>query len=331
MKVAIFSSKPYDEQYLTSANRDRHELIFHNVPLSIHTAALAEQCEVVCCFVNDRLDSAVLHKLFTLGVTFIALRCAGFNQVDLATAKTLGIVVARVPEYSPHAVAEHALALILVLNRNLHRAYNRVRENDYSLNGLIGFDVVKKTVGVIGTGKIGEVFAHIMKGIGCNVIAYDPAPSATLIAEGIPYVSLKDIWSQADIISLHCPLTTATQHLINADVIDQMKNKVMLINTGRGGLIDTRAAVTGLKSGKIGHLGLDVYEEESELFFEDYSNQVLQDDVFARLLTFPNVVITGHQAFFTHEALTAISEITLGNIDNFSHGDLDKVFTIDSN
>lgn len=331
MKVAIFSSKPYDEQYLTSANRDRHELIFHNVPLSIRTAALAEQCEVVCCFVNDRLDSVVLHKLFTLGVTFIALRCAGFNQVDLATAKTLGIVVARVPEYSPHAVAEHALALILVLNRNLHRAYNRVRENDYSLNGLIGFDVVKKTVGVIGTGKIGEVFAQIMKGIGCNVIAYDPVPATTLITAGIPYVPLADIWAQADIISLHCPLTTATQHLINADVIDQMKHKVMLINTGRGGLIDTRAVVIGLKSGKIGYLGLDVYEEESDLFFEDYSNQVLQDDVFARLLTFPNVVITGHQAFFTHEALTAISEITLGNIDNFCHGDLAKVFVVDSN
>jgi D-lactate dehydrogenase len=329
MKVAVFSSKPYDEEYLTRANNGRHTLFFHNTPINSHTVSLAKNCDAVCCFVNDHLDSAVLRELATLKISFVVLRCAGFNQVDLAAAKQLGITVARVPEYSPHAVAEHALALILVLNRNLHRAYNRVRENDYSLNGLLGFDLVKKTVAVIGTGKIGQVFAHIMNGIGCKVIAYDPVPSPELITEGIRYLPLAEMWPQADIISLHCPLTSNTQHLINANIINQMKNGVMLINTGRGNLIDTRAAITGLKSKKIGYLGLDVYEEEGELFFEDNSNKLLQDDIFARLLTFPNVVITGHQAFFTHEALTAISEITLTNIDHFERDELNQVFCVE--
>jgi D-lactate dehydrogenase len=328
MKVAVFSSKPYDEEYLSHANNDRHRLFFHNTPINPRTVSLAKDCDAVCCFVNDHLDSAVLHQLAEFKIYLVVLRCAGFNQVDLVTANKLGITVARVPEYSPHAVAEHALALILVLNRNLHRAYNRVRENDYSLNGLMGFDLVKKTVAVIGTGKIGQVFAHIMSGIGCNVIAYDPAPSRELIAEGIGYLPLNDIWSKADIISLHCPLTTETQHLIDATVINQMKNGVMLINTGRGNLIDTRAAIVGLKSKKIGYLGLDVYEEEGDLFFEDNSNKLLQDDIFARLLTFPNVVITGHQAFFTHEALTAISQITLANIEHFERGELNQVCRI---
>lgn len=328
MKVAVFSSKPYDEEYLSCANNGRHTLFFHNTPINIHTVSLAKDCAAVCCFVNDHLDSAVLHALAALKINFVVLRCAGFNQVDLTVAKQLGIRVARVPEYSPHAVAEHALALILVLNRNLHRAYNRVRENDYSLNGLLGFDLVKKTVAVIGTGKIGQVFAHIMSGLGCNVIAYDPMPSPELIAEGVRYLPLHEIWPQADIISLHCPLTSDTQHLINANIINQMKDGVMLINTGRGNLIDTRAAIAGLKSKKIGYLGLDVYEEEGDLFFEDNSNKLLQDDIFARLLTFPNVVITGHQAFFTREALTAISEITLANIDHYERGELNQVFCV---
>ena len=329
MKVAVFSSKPYDEEYFGHANNGRHFLFFHNVAINSSTVSLAKDCDAVCCFVNDHLDSTVLHALAALNIYFVVLRCAGFNQVDLIAARQLGITVARVPEYSPHAVAEHALALILVLNRNLHRAYNRVRENDYSLNGLLGFDLVKKTVAVIGTGKIGQVFAHIMRGIGCNVVAYDPVPSPELMTEGIRYMPLDDIWAQADIISLHCPLNNDTQHLINADIIQKMKNGVMLINTGRGNLIDTRAVITGLKSKKIGYLGLDVYEEESELFFEDNSNKLLQDDVFARLLTFPNVVITGHQAFFTHEALTAISEITLANIDHFERKELGKVFCVE--
>lgn len=325
MNVAVFSSKAYDREYLSLANNNRHHLTFHEVPLNIHTAILAQDCTAVCCFVNDQLNAEVLQQLAIQGVTLIALRCAGFNQVDLAAAGKLGITVARVPEYSPHAVAEHTLGLILMLNRHLHRAHHRIRENDYSLNGLLGFDLVNKTVAVIGTGKIGQVFAHIMTGIGCKVIAYDPVPNEELLRKNVRYGKLDDLWAEADIISLHCPLNSSTQHLINADTIAKMKDGVMLINTGRGGLIDTRAVITGLKSKKIGYLGLDVYEEEGDLFFEDYSNQLLQDDVFARLLTFPNVVITGHQAFFTREALTAIGEITIANISYFEHGELEQV------
>lgn len=329
MKVAVYSTKPYDEEYLARANQGRHELLFLPFPLHENTAALAQGCAAVCCFVNDKLSAPVLQKLADAGIKLVALRCAGYNQVDLAAAKQYGILVARVPEYSPHAVAEHALALILMLNRHLHRAYHRVRENDYSLNGLLGFDLAGKTVAVIGTGKIGQVFAGVMQGLGCKLIAYDPYPALALLEKGVAYYPLVDIWPQADIISLHCPLTAQTHHLINAQTIDQLKTGVMLINTGRGGLIDTPAVIAGLKSKKIGYLGLDVYEEEAELFFEDYSDQLLQDDVFARLLTFPNVVITGHQAFFTREALTAISDITLANISHFAAGELDKVCTVD--
>jgi D-lactate dehydrogenase len=335
MKVAIFSSKPYDREYLIRANNTQrtnnehpttqHELMFHEAPLNEHTAPLAQHCTAVCCFVNDHLDKTVLRILATQGVILIALRCAGFNQVDLVAAKKLGITVARVAEYSPHAVAEHALGLIMMLNRNLHRAHNRIRENDYSLNGLLGFDLFNKTLAVIGTGKIGQVFAQIMLGIGCKVIAFDIAPNSELQHKGVHYLPLNEIWPQADIISLHCPLKPETQHLINAETIAQMKNGVMLINTGRGGLIDTAAAIAALKTKKMGYLGLDVYEEESDLFFEDKSNQLLQDDIFARLLTFPNVVITGHQAFFTHEALTAISQITIANISHFERNELAQV------
>ncbi|WP_331346588.1 2-hydroxyacid dehydrogenase [Cellvibrio sp. UBA7661] len=320
MKVAVFSTKPYDHEFLTQANSalaQPHELIFHESQLNPQSALLAQGCTAVCCFVNDHLDTTVLQKLSALGIKLIALRCAGFNQVDLAAAKKLGIVVARVAEYSPHAVAEHALGLILMLNRNLHRAYHRVRENDYALNGLLGFDLVNKTVAVIGTGKIGQVLAKIMLGLGCKVIAYDPQPNPELQSAGVNYCSLAELWPQADIISLHCPLNSETHHLLNTNSIAQMKNGAMLINTGRGGLIDTRAVIDGLKNKKIGYLGLDVYEEEGDLFFEDNSNRLLQDDVFARLLTFPNVVITGHQAFFTREALTAIADITLANITHF--------------
>lgn len=330
MKVSVFSSKPYDIEYLTLANNDCHQLVFHEASLNTHTALLAQDSPVICCFVNDHLDEWMLRQLAAQGTQLIALRCAGFNHVDIPVAKELGLIVARVPEYSPHAIAEHALGLILMLNRNLHRAYNRVRENDYSLNGLLGFDVNGKTVGVIGTGKIGQIFANIMQGIGCNVIAYDPYPSPLLLEQGIRYESLEKLWSQADIISLHCPLTPETHHIVNDKAITQMKTDVMLINTGRGGLIDTRAAIVGLKTKKIGYLGLDVYEEEGDLFFEDYSNQLLQDDTFARLLTFPNVVITGHQAFFTREALQAISEITLANIDHFARGEINQIHSVTS-
>lgn len=331
MKIAVFSTKAYDRDYLLAANavaQNPHEFIFHEAQLNTQTIRLAEGCAGACCFVNDHLDADVLTQFATLGIHNIALRCAGFNQVDLVTAKNLGIHVARVPEYSPHAVAEHALGLILMLNRNLHRAYHRVRENDYALNGLLGFDLFGKTVGVIGTGKIGQVFAHIMLGIGCKVIAFDPQPNPILIAAGVPFVSLDELWQQADIISLHCPLNTTTNHLVNSESIHNMKTGVMLINTGRGGLIDTRAVIDGLKSKKIGYVGLDVYEEEGNLFFEDQSNQLLQDDVFARLLTFPNVVITGHQAFFTREALTAIAAITVANFSHLEHNEWDQAHLV---
>lgn len=333
MKVAVFNTKPYDREYLNRANQAlphplRHQLEFIETQLNAQTSLLAQDCSAVCAFVNDTLDEACLNQLAKLGVKLIALRCAGYNQVDLAAAQKLGLRVARVPEYSPHAVAEHALGLILMLNRHLHRAHYRIMENDYSLNGLLGFDLVNKTVAVIGTGIIGQVFARIMLGIGCQVIATDLQPNPELISKGVRYLPLEEIWPQADIISLHCPLNPGTHHLVDDVAVQQMKPGVMLINTSRGGLIDTPAVIKGLKNKKIGYLGLDVYEEEGNLFFENYSDQLLQDDIFARLLTFPNVVITGHQAFFTREALAAISRITLANLTHFEQGELDKVCCI---
>lgn len=331
MKVAVFSSKAYDREFLTAANENLDvplQLIFHEAQLNSNSSLLAQGYTAVCCFVNDHLDATVLQQLAALGVKLVALRCAGFNQVDLTEAQKLGIKIARVAEYSPHAIAEHTLGLILMLNRQLHRAYRRIHDNDYSLNGLLGFDLVNKTVGVIGTGKIGQAFARIMQGIGCEVIAYDPQPNPVLAASGISYVALEDLLPAADIISLHCPLNKNTLHLINQSAIDQMKPGVMLINTSRGALIDTRAVIAALKTKKIGYLGLDVYEEEGNLFFEDNSNSLLQDDIFARLLTFPNVVITGHQAFFTREALTTIARVTLDNIRYFEQHEFSKMVLV---
>ncbi|WP_439509593.1 2-hydroxyacid dehydrogenase [Marinimicrobium koreense] len=330
MKVAVFSSKPYDKAFLTSANQGRHELVFHETALNTTSAILAQDCTAACCFVNDQLGADVLEILAKQGVKLIAMRCAGYNQIDLDAARALGITLTRVPEYSPHAIAEHTLALILMLNRQLHRAHYRVHENDYSLDGLLGFDLFGKTVGVIGTGKIGATFARIMLGLGCRVIAYDPFPDEALQTAGVDYVALDALWSQSDIISLHCPLTPDNHHLINADALLKMKPGVMLINTGRGGLLDTKAVIAGLKSRQVGYLGLDVYEEESDLFFEDHSSQLLQDDVFARLLTFPNVVITGHQAFFTREALAAIADTTLKNLTGFEQQDRTLMHLIES-
>ena len=331
MKVAVFSAKPYDYEFLTTANENLQqpmELVFHETQLNQNTTLLAQGCQAVCCFVNDHLDATVLQQLADMSISLVALRCAGFNQVDLDAAKKLGIKVARVAEYSPHAVAEHALGLILMLNRHLHRAFHRVRENDYSLNGLLGFDLVGKTVGVIGTGKIGQTFARLMLGMGCEVVAFDTNPDPALAAAGVSYMALDDLWPAADIISLHCPLNTHTHHLINASAIAQMKPGVMLINTSRGGLIDTRSVIDALKNNTIGYLGLDVYEEEGDLFFENKSNQLLQDDVFARLLTFPNVVITGHQAFFTREALATIAQVTLDNVRYFDAGEFSKMVLV---
>jgi D-lactate dehydrogenase len=257
------------------------------------------------------------RRLVSEGVRLLALRSAGFNHVDLPAAKTLGLTVARVPEYSPRAVAEHTAAIVLSLNRKIHRAYARVREGNFALEGLLGFDLHGRTVGVIGTGRIGIAFIRIMRGFGCTVVAHDPYPNPEAEALGARYVTLPELLSASDIVSLHCPLTPDTRHLIDAKAVDAMKDGVMLVNTSRGAVIDTRAVIRGLKSGKIGNLGLDVYEEEEGLFFENLSDQVIKDDVFARLLTFPNVLITGHQAFFTVEALTAIAEITIGNITEF--------------
>jgi D-lactate dehydrogenase len=322
MRVAVFNTKAYDQRFLERANTHfNHELLFLEPHLNLQTARLAEGCEVVCTFVNDALNAATLEVLFKLGVRLVALRCAGFNQVDLKAAKSLGIRVVRVPAYSPYAVAEHAVALILTLNRNIHRAYNRVREGNFELEGLLGFDLHKKTIGVIGTGKIGAIFAGIMLGFGTRVLAYDPFPNADLLLEHkVEYVTLESLLAQSDVISLHCPLSPQTRHMIDASSLQRLKHGAMLVNTSRGALIDTPAAIEALKSGQIGALALDVYEEEGDLFFENLSNQMIQDDVFSRLLTFPNVLITGHQAFFTNEALENIARTTLENITVFAGG-----------
>jgi D-lactate dehydrogenase len=320
MKIAVFNTKLYDRTFLESANRKfGHELVFFEPQLSPATAPLASGFEAICVFVNDKLNREALHLLKANGTRLIALRCAGFNNIDLEAAHQLNFTIVRVPAYSPNGVAEHAVALILALNRKIHRAHNRVREGNFSLEGLLGFELKNQTVGVIGTGKIGSIFATIMAGFGCRVIAYDPVQNESCIAR---YVDLDALFKASDIISLHLPLTHDTYHVIDGSSVEKMKEGVMLINTSRGGLIDTQAVIQGLKRGKIGFLGLDVYEEEAHLFFEDLSGCVIQDDVFARLITFPNVIVTGHQAFFTRNALENIAEITLGNIKDFENNKL---------
>jgi D-lactate dehydrogenase len=330
MKIAVFSTKPYDRAFLEQANAalgSGHELRFLEVRLGPETAELSGDCAAICAFVNDTLDRPVLEKLHARGVRLVALRCAGFNNVDLVAARELGITVARVPAYSPEAVAEHTAALILCLNRKIHKAYARVREGNFALDGLLGFDFKGRTIGL----------ARIMAGFGCHVLWFDPRRDSEFTSTGANYIELAELLARSDIISLHCPLTPQTHHLIDAEAIAAMKQGVMIINTGRGGvvgrhaplpgmergesgrgaLVETSALIRGLKSGQIGHVGLDVYEEESDLFFENLSDQILQDDIFARLLTFPNVLVTGHQAFLTQEALTAIAETTLRNVSAF--------------
>ncbi|NUQ63367.1 MAG: 2-hydroxyacid dehydrogenase [Pirellulales bacterium] len=315
MKVAVFSTKPYDREFLAAANATAgHELVFFEPRLTPQTCRLVDDFPAVCAFVNDQLDASVLLPLSRQGVKLIALRSAGFNHVDLQAAEQLGMTVTRVPAYSPHGVAEHTVALMLALNRKIPRAYNRVREGNFALDGLLGFDFCGRTVGIIGTGKIGAVVARILAGFGCRVLAYDVGANPDVEAIGGKYVSTEELFAQSDIITLHCPLVPATYHVVNEEAIARMKRGVMLINTSRGALIDTQAVVRALKSGKIGYLGLDVYEEEAGLFFEDLSTRVIQDDVFSRMLTFPNVIITGHQAFFTRNALEAIAQETLANI-----------------
>jgi D-lactate dehydrogenase len=320
MKIAVFSAKPYDRQFLAGANTSGHVLHFLEPHLQRETAALAAGAEAVCVFVNDTLDAPVLESLAELGVKLVALRCAGFNHVDVATAGRLGMTVVRVPAYSPYAVAEHAVGLILALNRKLHRAYNRVREGNFALEGLLGFDLHGRTVGVVGTGRIGAVFARIMAGFGCEVLCYDPFPDAARLPAQAVCVGLEDLYARSDIISLHCPLTPENRHMIDARSLATMRRGVMIINTSRGALLDTRAIITALKSGQVGALGLDVYEEEGDLFFEDLSDRIIPDDTFTRLLTFPNVLITGHQAFFTRDALENIAATTMGNIAEWQAG-----------
>lgn len=321
MRVAVFSTKAYDERFLTAANEPHgHDLRFFEARLDEGTAMLAAGCGAVCAFVNDRVDAAVLEQLVAGGTGLVALRSAGYNHVDLRSAERLGVTVARVPAYSPHAVAEHTVGLILALDRKIHRAHARVREGNFSLEGLLGFDLHRRTVGIVGTGKIGAATARILSGFGCRLLGHDLVPDPACAAIGVEYVSMEELLAGSDVITLHCPLTPETHHLVDAAAVASMRDGVMLVNTSRGALVDTVAVIDGLKSGKIGYLGLDVYEEEADLFFEDLSNRVIQDDVFSRLLTFPNVIITGHQAFFTAEALTAIADTTLANITAFEQG-----------
>jgi D-lactate dehydrogenase len=321
MKVVVFSSKSYDREFLTAANQSHgHDLVFLEPRLTPETAFLAQGYEGVCVFINDQLDAETIGILARCGIRLLALRSAGFNHVDIDAATQAGMTVVRVPAYSPYAVAEHAVAMILALNRKLCRAYNRVRDDNFSLEGLLGFDLHGSTVGIIGTGKIGQCFAQIMKGFGCHLLAYDVYQDPACLALSVRYVDLPELLMNADIISLHCPLVPATHHLINEQSLQSLKPGAMLINTSRGGLIDTRAAIAGIKAGKIGALGIDVYEQEETLFFQDLSETIILDDTFQLLQSFPNVMITAHQGFFTRDALTNIAETTLKNISAIASG-----------
>jgi D-lactate dehydrogenase len=320
MRVVVFSDKPYWNRFLTEANEAfGHDLTFIDPALNSQTVALAAGYPAVCVFVNDQVDGAVLRSLRDGGTRVLALRCAGFNNVDLHTAAEVGIKVVRVPAYSPHAVAEHAVSLIVTLNRKIHRAYARVREGNMALEGLLGVDLHSKTIGILGTGRIGEIVGQIMHGFGCRILAHDPFPNEQ-VRQFAEYVPLDQFAAESDVISLHCPLTPETYHLVDADWLEQIKPGCMIVNTSRGALIDTQAAIQALKTGRLGSLGLDVYEEEADLFFEDLSDRVIQDDIFARLLTFPNVIITAHQGFFTQEAISQIATTTLANIREFEEG-----------
>jgi D-lactate dehydrogenase len=322
MRIAMFSSKGYDKTFFESENRAYgHDISYLEARLTLQTTMLTDSFPAVCVFVNDVLDAAVLRDIHERGVSLVALRCAGFNNVDIKTGHELGMKIVRVPAYSPHAVAEHTVGIMLALNRKIHRAYGRVREGNFALEGLLGFDMRGKTVGIIGTGKIGQCVAEILNGFGCRLCAYDPYPNQELVNSGVKYVSLRDLLSQSDIITLHCPLMPETYHIIDDAAIRMMKPGVMLINTSRGALINTPDVIDALKDGILGYLGLDVYEEEGDLFFEDLSEQVIQDDVFSRLLTFPNVIVTGHQAFFTSDAMRSIAQTTLANVSKIENGE----------
>ena len=322
-RIALFSSKAYDKDVFDPILRQHHIEVLHiEARLEAKTAPLAKGYDTVCAFVNDEVNADVTSLLATGGVKHIALRCAGYNNVDIENCRSQGISVSHVPAYSPEAVAEHAMALVLTLNRRMHKAYNRVKEGNFDLNGLLGFTLHNKVVGVIGTGHIGTAFIKIAKGFGCQILCYDPYPNQLIVDETVQYVELETLFKTSDIISLHCPLSNENKHLIEAESIQQMKDGVMLINTSRGGLINTSDLIKGLKTQKIGYVGLDVYEMESEIFFRDRSCEVIQDDIFQRLSTFHNVLITGHQGFFTKEAITEIAEVTMSNIIGYWQGNV---------
>lgn len=325
-RITFFSTQAYDKVFFEKYNTDfGYELDFFDTQLNEQTVKLISNTDVICVFVNDVVNAAVIQQLAERKVRIIALRCAGFNNVDLEAAKKYNLKVCRVPAYSPEAVAEHAMAMILTLNRKTHKAYNRVREQNFSLNGLLGFDLHGKTVGIIGTGNIGKAFAKIIKGFGCKVLAFDIVTNSEMEQDGVTFVSLETIFKESDIISLHCPLNEKTKHLIDKKSLSMMKDHVMIINTSRGGLIETACVIEGLKEGKIGYLGIDVYEQEEKLFFRDLSEDIIQDDAIQRLMSFPNVLVTAHQAFFTNEALTQIALVTFNNIESLlAQNDIDN-------
>jgi len=325
MKVSFFSSKSYDREYFDRANKEEgHRLTYFETSLDSHTIKLAKGDDVVCVFVNDKVDAGTLRKMKKYGIGLLALRCAGFNNVDLNAAEKFGIRVFRVPAYSPEAVAEHALALILTLNRKTHKAYNRIREGNFSLERLAGFNISGKTVGVVGTGAIGRAFIRLLKGFNGKVKAYDLFPNKTLQEEGVEYVSFNELLAVSDIVSLHCPLTHDTYRMINAESLKYIKTGAMLINTSRGKLIDTEAVIDALRAKRLGSLGIDVYAEEENLFYKDLSEMIIDDETISRLIALPNVLITAHQAFLTHEALEQIAETTLRNFRDFENGTVSK-------
>jgi D-lactate dehydrogenase len=323
MKVTMFSSQVYDKEFFQRHCPNNINFDFQEAKLTESSAVLAAKSDAISVFVNDHVDSKVIDQLVSMQVKHVALRCAGYNNVDIEYAKQRGITISRVPAYSPQAVAEHTIALIMSLNRKLHKAYHRVREGNFDLNGLMGFNLHNKTVGVIGTGKIGEAVIDILLGFGCKVLCFDLQEKQSLKDKGCEYLALDTLCERADIISLHCPLTTQTEHLIDDALISTMKTGVMLINTSRGKLINTKAIIAGIKQQKIGALGLDVYEMEEDLFFKNRSSEIIDDDLFQRLLTFPNVLITGHQGFFTQEAMTEIANTTIDNLNLASQGKYD--------
>lgn len=322
MKTAVFSTRRYDKSLLTQANSEAgHELVFLQDRLTHDTAALAAGCAAVCVFVNDNVDAEVLALLAAQGTRLVATRSTGYNHVDAAAAARLGIEVVRVTDYSPHSVAEFAVGLLLAVNRKIARASVRTRDGNFELDGLMGFDLHGKTVGVVGTGKIGTIFARIMRGFGCTVLGHDPQPNPVFNAIGGRYVAAQELMAQSDVVSLHCPLTEHTRHIVNAQTLAGAKRGAILVNTSRGALVDTEAAIQALKTAQLGGLAIDVYEQEASLFFQDLSSTIITDDVIQRLVSFPNVIVTGHQAFFTREAIGQIMQTTIASISAFERGE----------